>query len=94
MKVLTMTTALASLVLVSCGPQTPEEVRAAATAKCERQFGKMAPDPEKGEAFCGCLVDRLAENGLEVTDMLGGDREKVMETTRSCAQTHGISVPS
>lgn len=94
MKVLSLAVALSSLALVSCGPQTAEDVRAASTAKCERQFGKMASSPEKGKVFCGCLVDRLAESGMEVTDMLGGDQEKVMETAKSCARTHGIPIPS
>lgn len=79
--------------LAGCGPQSPEDVRAAAVAKCERQFGRVAPDPAKGAALCGCLVDRLADNGLEITDMLDGDRAKVEELGRSCARSAGVTLP-
>lgn len=84
--------ALAVLGTVSaCGPQTPEEARAASVAKCERQFGRMAPDAEKGAALCGCMVDRLADEGLEITDALGGQRDRIIGITKSCARANGIS---
>lgn len=79
--------------LAGCGPQSPEDVRAAAVAKCERQFGRVASDPSKGTALCTCLTDKLAENGLEITDMLGGDRAKVEELGRSCARSAGVTLP-
>ncbi len=80
-------------VLAGCGAATPEDARAASMAKCERQFGRMAGgDTAKGEALCGCMVDRLAEEGMEITDVLSGDREKVMGITRSCAQVNGIPI--
>ena len=81
-------------VLAACGPTTPEEVREANVAKCERQFGRMAPDPAKGNALCTCLVDSLAEQGLEITDMLGPKRAEVESTTRSCARRAGIALPT
>lgn len=83
---------LAGLV-TACGPTSPEEVRAAAIAKCERQFGRMAPDPSRGNALCTCMTDKLAEKGLEITDMLGGDRGAVEEITRSCAASAGVPLP-
>ena len=79
--------------LSACGPQSPEEVRAASVAKCERQFGRMAPDPSKGNALCTCMTDKLAEEGLEITDTLGGDRSKVEEITRSCGRKAGVPMP-
>ncbi|KEO87779.1 hypothetical protein EH31_06380 [Erythrobacter longus] len=79
--------------LAACGPQSPEEVRLAGIAKCERQFGQMAPNPSQGNALCTCLVDSLAEQGLEITDMLGPNRAQVEGTTRSCAARAGISIP-
>ncbi|MEO9462716.1 MAG: hypothetical protein ABJ242_08275 [Marinomonas sp.] len=88
-----LTLALPALALTGCGPQTPEDIRAASIAKCERQFGQMAPDPEKGAAFCGCLTDKLADQGLEITDMLGSGREKVMSAARSCGAANGIAMP-
>jgi hypothetical protein len=81
------------LILTGCGPQTPEAARAAAIDKCERKFGKVAPDPTKGTALCTCLTDKLAAEGLEITDMLGGDREKVEGLMRSCATSAGVSLP-
>jgi hypothetical protein len=80
--------------LAACGPQSPEEVRAASIAKCERQFGRMAPDPSKGNALCSCMTDRLAEQGLEITDMLGAGREQVESITRNCAARAGIALPN
>lgn len=86
-------TGIASLtMLTGCGSLGPGGEREASMARCERQFGQMAPDPDKGEAFCGCLIDRLAEQGLEITDMLGDDAETVMQTTRSCASAHGVPI--
>lgn len=79
--------------LAACGPQGPEEVRLAGIAKCERQFGQLASDPSQGTALCTCLVDSLAEQGLEITDMLGPNRAQVEGTTRSCAARAGISLP-
>lgn len=84
---------LLALMLAACGPQSPEDIRAASVAKCERQVGKMAPDPAKGAALCGCMVDRLAADGLEITDMLGSDRAQVEAITRSCARSVGVSLP-
>jgi hypothetical protein len=83
---------LAALI-AACGPQTPEDARAGAIAKCERQFGRVAADPAKGTALCTCLTDKLAEEGLEITDMLGGERGKVEEIGRSCAKSAGVSLP-
>ena len=80
--------------LTACGPQTPDEVRAASIAKCERQFGRMSPDPSKGNALCSCMTDRLAEQGLEITDMLGAGRDQVESITRSCAAKAGIALPT
>ena len=80
--------------LAACGPQTPEDIRAAAIAKCERQFGRVAPDPALGNALCSCMTDRLAEKGLEITDMLGGDRAAVEEIGRSCAARVGMELPT
>lgn len=81
------------LALAACGPQTPEEVRGAAIAKCEQRFARSAPDPSKGTALCTCLTDKLAEEGMEITDMLTGDRAKVEEIGRSCAKSAGMSLP-
>ena len=80
--------------LAACGPSSPEEVRAASVAKCERQFGRMAPDPSQGNALCSCMTDRLAEQGLEITDMLGAGRAQVERITRGCAAQAGISLPT
>lgn len=79
--------------LGACGPQSPEDIRAASVAKCERQFGRMAPDPSKGAALCTCLIDRLADAGLEMTDMLGADRSKVEGIARSCGASAGVTMP-
>lgn len=79
-----------SIALAGCGPQTPEQQQARSIERCERQFGRMAPDPSKGEALCTCMVTELAEAGLEVTDALGGNRTRVEEITRSCAQRVGV----
>lgn len=84
---------LLALMLAACGPQSPEDIRAASVAKCERQVGKMAPDPAKGAALCGCMVDRLAADGLEIADMLGSDRAQVEAITRSCARSVGVNLP-
>ncbi len=81
---------LATGAIAACGPQSPEDVRATTIAKCERQFGRMAPDPSGATALCTCMSDRLAEEGLEVSDMLGGGREKVEGIVRSCASQAGI----
>lgn len=84
---------LLAILLTACGPQSPEDVRAAAVAKCERQFGNLSPDPAKGAAFCNCFTDRLAENGLVITDMLGSNRAKVEGIGRSCASSAGVALP-
>ena len=90
-------TVIAGAVLASalsaCGPQSPEEERAASVAKCERQFGRMAPDPSKGNVLCTCMIDRLAEEGMEITDVFGGDRAKVEDITRRCAVKAGVALP-
>ena len=88
-----MVIAAGSALLTGCGPQSPADVRAGAIAKCERQFGRMALDPSQGNAMCTCMVDDLAAEGLEVTDMLGGDRARVEEITRSCARKNGVPLP-
>lgn len=85
---------LLAALLAGCGQPSPEDVRAASLARCERQFGKVAPDPAKGAALCGCLVDRLAEEGLDITDMLGGDRGTVEGIGRSCASRAGVKLPT
>lgn len=61
-------------------------------AKCVDKFGRAAPDPSKGEALCSCMVDRLSDEGLEVTDVFGADRNRVMEITRLCGAAVGIPV--
>ena len=95
MRVSTILSSIAlSSVLVACGPATPEDERAASIAKCDRQFGRMAPDPSKGTALCSCLVDNLAEQGLEITDVFGSDRAKIESATRSCAAQVGIPMPA
>lgn len=81
------------LVLAACGPQTPEEVRGAAIAKCEQRFARSAPDPSKGTALCTCLTDKLAEEGMEITDILSGERAKVEEIGRNCAKSEGMTLP-
>ncbi len=95
MRLANFTAAIAlSCVLAGCGPSSPEEVRAASIAKCERQFGRIAPDPSKGNALCSCMTDRLAEQGLEITDMLGAGRAQVESITRSCAMQAGVALPA
>lgn len=89
-----LATAALGALLASCGPSSPEEIRDAAIAKCERQFGRMAPDPSKGNALCTCMTDKLAEKGLEITDMLGEGRAAVEEVTRSCARQAGVPLPT
>ncbi|WP_379549867.1 hypothetical protein [Qipengyuania sp. DGS5-3] len=91
---LTVATLGAALSLSACGPQTPEDIRTSSIEKCERQFGRMAPDPSKGNALCTCMVDDLAEAGLEITDMIGEGRAKVEQVTRSCASKAGFQLPT
>lgn len=55
--------------------------------------GRAAPGPSLGNALCTCMVDELAERGMEITDMLGGDRAAVEEIGRSCAARNGITLP-
>jgi hypothetical protein len=83
-----------ALILAACGSQTPEDARAGAIAKCERQFGRVAPDPAKGTALCTCLTDKLAEEGLAITDMLGGERDRVEGVMRTCAASAGVRLPT
>ncbi|MEP5938699.1 MAG: hypothetical protein ABJ239_10255 [Erythrobacter sp.] len=85
---------LAATGLAACGPQSPEDVRAAAIAKCERQFGRMSPDPAKGNALCSCMADDMAAEGVEITDMLGEGREAVKRIVRSCARRAGVPLPT
>lgn len=85
--------ALSPIALAGCGPQTPEDARALSINRCERQFGRMAPDASQGNALCTCMVDELAEEGLEVTDALGGNRARVEQITRTCAQRVGVPLP-
>jgi hypothetical protein len=80
--------------MAGCAPATPEEARAGLIAKCERQFGKVAPDPAKGTALCTCLTDKLAAEGLAITDMFGGDRGKIEGLMRSCAASAGVKLPT
>lgn len=80
--------------LSACGPTSPEEARAAMISKCERQFGRMASDTSKGYALCSCFTDKLSDQGLEITDMLGPDRSSVEGALRSCAAQAGVQVPS
>ena len=95
MRIAAISGALAiAFALSGCGPSSPEEVRAASIAKCERQFGRMAPDPSKGNALCTCLTDGLIEKGLEITDMFGENRSTVEGTLRSCASRVGIQLPN
>ena len=82
------------LALTACGPQTPEDARAGLIAKCERQFGRAASDPSKGTQLCTCLTDKLAAEGLEITDMLGPDRARVESLGRSCASAAGVTLPT
>ncbi len=83
--------ALAAL-LAACAPQTAEDARQASAARCERQFGRMAPDPAQGLALCECIVGRLEDRGLEMSDALGSAREEIVGITRSCAAENGIPV--
>ncbi|WP_156318116.1 hypothetical protein [Porphyrobacter sp. AAP60] len=85
---------LMAAMLAGCGPQSPEDIRAAAIAKCEIRFARAVSDPAKGTAWCTCTTDRLAENGLALTDMLGSERAKVEGITQSCARSAGISLPT
>ena len=85
---------LTTMGLTACGPQSPEDVRAAAIAKCERQFGRMAPDPAKGNALCSCMADDMAAEGVEITDMLGEGRQAVERIVRTCANRVGVPLPS
>lgn len=85
---------LAAMGLTACGPQSPEDVRAAAIAKCERQFGRMAPDPAKGNALCSCMADDMAAEGVEITDMLGEGRQAVERIVRNCASRVGVPLPT
>ncbi len=80
--------------LSACGPQSAEDVRDATIAKCERQFGRMAPDAAKGNALCTCMADEMASKGVEITDMLGEGREAVEAIVRTCAGRAGISLPT
>lgn len=86
--------AVLGALVAACGPQTPEEVRAAAIAKCERQFGRMAPDPSKGEALCSCFVDDMAAEGREITDVFGEGREALDRIMRKCAGQAGVPLPT
>jgi hypothetical protein len=84
---------MAAALLAGCGPQSSEDIRAAAIAKCEIRFARAMSDPVKGTAFCTCTTDKLAESGLELTDMLGAERAKVEGIMRSCGNSAGISLP-
>jgi hypothetical protein len=53
----------------------------------------MAPDAGKGMELCTCLTDRLAAQGLVITDMLGDQRAKVESVANSCASSVGVSLP-
>ncbi len=93
MKTTIITISAYAMLLAACGPQSAQEQRALAVAKCERQFGRLSSDSSKATALCSCMTDRLAQEGLEITDMLGGDRAKVEGITRSCAASAGIALP-
>jgi|GEM_PF-1471054 len=97
MRITLITAATAALALGGCGPQAPEDVRSASIAKCERQFGRMTPDPALDPAsfgaMCTCMTDRLTEEGMEITDFLGEGRDQVAEITRSCARQTGVQLP-
>ena len=86
------------LMLIACGPQTPQDARAAAIAKCETRFGRAAlangADSAGANALCTCMTDRLANAGLEITDMLGPQRSRVEAIGRSCAAQAGITLPA
>lgn len=82
--------AVFSSMLIGCGPTSPEAARNADIAKCERQFGRLASDAAQGEALCTCLIDRLAQEGLEITDAFGSNRARVEAATRTCAARAGI----
>ena len=83
-----------AMALAGCGPQSPEEARADTIAQCEMQFGRIAPDAAQGTQLCTCLADKLAAEGLAITDMLGGDRSKIEGMARSCASEAGVSLPT
>ncbi len=93
MKIAIIAIPFSAVIIAGCGPQSAEDARAHAVDKCERQFGRLSPDASKGEALCSCMTDRLAAEGLEITDMLGGDRAKVEAIGKSCAKEAGIAVP-
>ncbi len=93
MKITIFVMPVSALLLAGCGPRSAEEQRAHAVAKCERQFGRLSSDSSKGEALCSCMTDRLAQEGLEITGMLGSDRVRVEGIARSCAASAGIPPP-
>lgn len=85
--------AAAGALLAGCGEALPEDAQAVSVQRCERQFGRMAGgDAAKGAALCGCMVDRLAQEGMEITDAMGAGKQQVMAVTRSCARENGIDV--
>ncbi len=85
--------AAAGALLAGCGEALPEDAQAASVQRCEQQFGRMAgDDTAKGAALCACMVERLAQEGMEITNAMGTGKEQVMAITRSCAREHGIDV--
>ncbi len=79
--------------LVSCGPNAPADKRSLEIDACERRLGRMLPDTAKGAALCSCLVDGLAREGLEFTDILSPHRERVEAISQSCARQVGVEMP-
>lgn len=76
-----------------CSGGEPVDMRTAAIAKCERKFGQFSGNEATGKALCTCMTDRLAEQGLEITDMLAGDSGKVEDIAKSCAASAGMKLP-
>jgi len=65
-----------------------------AIARCERTAARASASGVTVTTMCTCFVDRLAAEGMSITDTIGSGRARGQEIMRSCAAAAGVSVPN
>lgn len=78
-----------SLALLLGGCDMIADPKAAMVGQCESGINQMLEQTgissDAARPLCTCIVDRMAEKGVNAADMLGGNNEEMQQIAMECA---------
>ncbi len=86
-----MPVTILTMALLLGGCDTLSDPKAAMVGHCKTGVNQMLEQSglssDAADPLCTCIVDRMAEKGVDAVDMLGGNNEQMQQIALECAAT-------